>query len=314
MLVQALDKHRRRPRVESPARPEASGVEIAAGSPSLESGAGARGRRADWSWPGARGCASREPDKVYFPELGATKFDLVSYYLEVGDHLLNATMRRAAPPCCNDSPRGPPASPSTRSASPAGATGLAAVGHRLHTQRHHLQRTGGGRRCPRPVGRQPGLPGPARLAVPRRRSRRTPTSCASSPRPHEPASASTRCRAVALLCRDVLRLKLGPAQLPEDHREQRAAGRTSGLGRSGLGRACAAAVAWPSGELVGGGFPDLITANWWKDMAAGSSSTSTRAAPHKTAFGAGFALAPHRRAGPRRRSRGRRSRRWSPTS
>jgi len=28
------------------------------------------------------------PDKVYFPALGATKFDLVSYYLAVGDHLL----------------------------------------------------------------------------------------------------------------------------------------------------------------------------------------------------------------------------------
>ncbi len=27
------------------------------------------------------------PDKVYFPELGATKFDLVSYYLEVADAL-----------------------------------------------------------------------------------------------------------------------------------------------------------------------------------------------------------------------------------
>jgi DNA ligase D len=29
------------------------------------------------------------PDKVYFPALGATKSDLVSYYLEIGDHLLN---------------------------------------------------------------------------------------------------------------------------------------------------------------------------------------------------------------------------------
>lgn len=28
------------------------------------------------------------PDKVYFPGLGATKFDLVSYYLEIGPHLM----------------------------------------------------------------------------------------------------------------------------------------------------------------------------------------------------------------------------------
>ncbi|HEY6427783.1 MAG TPA: non-homologous end-joining DNA ligase [Acidimicrobiales bacterium] len=36
------------------------------------------------------------PDKVYFPGLGATKFDLVSYYLSVGDHLLNTARGRPA--------------------------------------------------------------------------------------------------------------------------------------------------------------------------------------------------------------------------
>jgi DNA ligase D len=36
------------------------------------------------------------PDKVYFPELGATKFDLVSYYLEVGASLVNADAGRPA--------------------------------------------------------------------------------------------------------------------------------------------------------------------------------------------------------------------------
>jgi DNA ligase D len=36
------------------------------------------------------------PDKEYFPGLGATKFDLVSYYLEVGDHLLNTAGGRPA--------------------------------------------------------------------------------------------------------------------------------------------------------------------------------------------------------------------------
>jgi len=36
------------------------------------------------------------PDKVYFPELGATKSDLVSYYLDIGAHLLNTAGGRPA--------------------------------------------------------------------------------------------------------------------------------------------------------------------------------------------------------------------------
>jgi DNA ligase D len=36
------------------------------------------------------------PDKVYFPELGATKFDLVSYYLEIADALCRTATDRPA--------------------------------------------------------------------------------------------------------------------------------------------------------------------------------------------------------------------------
>lgn len=36
------------------------------------------------------------PEKLYFPELGATKFDLVSYYLKLGDLLLNTAGGRPA--------------------------------------------------------------------------------------------------------------------------------------------------------------------------------------------------------------------------
>src|SRR5258705_1935210 len=36
------------------------------------------------------------PDRVYFPELGATKLDLVNYYLSVGDGIVNALRER---PC-----------------------------------------------------------------------------------------------------------------------------------------------------------------------------------------------------------------------
>ena len=45
---------------------------------------------------GGREVRISRPDKVYFPALGATKFDLVSYYLEVGDHLLNTAGGRPA--------------------------------------------------------------------------------------------------------------------------------------------------------------------------------------------------------------------------
>ncbi len=36
------------------------------------------------------------PDKVYFPEIGATKFDLASYYVEIGDHLCRIAAGRPA--------------------------------------------------------------------------------------------------------------------------------------------------------------------------------------------------------------------------
>ena len=36
------------------------------------------------------------PDRVYFPALGATKLDLVNYYLGVGDGIVNALRER---PC-----------------------------------------------------------------------------------------------------------------------------------------------------------------------------------------------------------------------
>ena len=36
------------------------------------------------------------PDRVYFPESGATKLDLVDYYLAVGDGIVNALFER---PC-----------------------------------------------------------------------------------------------------------------------------------------------------------------------------------------------------------------------
>ncbi len=45
---------------------------------------------------GGREVRVSRPDKIYFPALDATKFDLVSYYLDVADHLLNTAGGRPA--------------------------------------------------------------------------------------------------------------------------------------------------------------------------------------------------------------------------
>ncbi len=55
------------------------------------------------------------PDKMYFPELGATKSDLVSYYIEIADELDNAVAGR--PALLERFPEGAGGSPSSRSES-----------------------------------------------------------------------------------------------------------------------------------------------------------------------------------------------------
>ncbi|MDQ2911309.1 MAG: hypothetical protein M3R39_09905 [Actinomycetota bacterium] len=43
---------------------------------------------------GRREVAVTNQDKVFFPEPGLTKGDLVAYYLDVADHVLNHVRRR----------------------------------------------------------------------------------------------------------------------------------------------------------------------------------------------------------------------------
>lgn len=45
---------------------------------------------------GDRDVRISNPDRVYFPATGATKLDLVNYYLSVGDGIVNALRER---PC-----------------------------------------------------------------------------------------------------------------------------------------------------------------------------------------------------------------------
>ena len=83
-------------------------------APSVESGSvpGDDERMVD---AGGREVRVSRPDKIYFPALEATKFDLVSYYLDVASTC--STPPAGGPPCCSASPTAPPASPSTKSAS-----------------------------------------------------------------------------------------------------------------------------------------------------------------------------------------------------
>ena len=87
---------------------------------------------------GGRELRISRPDKIYFPALDATKFDLVSYYLEVGDappqHRRRAARHAAA------LPRRRHGQVLLPEAHPGRRARLAAVDHRLHPQRHDLQR------------------------------------------------------------------------------------------------------------------------------------------------------------------------------
>ena len=91
---------------------------------------------------GGRTVRISNPDRVYFPATGATKLDLVDYYLAVGPGIVNALRER---PCMlHRFPKGLAATRSTRSGCRAG-------------------RRRGSRRC--------GCTSPATAS--------TPTSCAS---------------------------------------------------------------------------------------------------------------------------------------
>ena len=137
--------------------------------------------------------AITHPDKVFFPTRGETKLDLVRYYQAVAEPLL-ATVRDR-PVLLQRFPDGaggksffqkrvpksaPPWLTTTVVSTPNGTTSdaLVAGGPGAH-----------------PLGGEPGLPRVPRVAEPRGRPRRSPTSCAStSTRPPAWASPSSRRR------------------------------------------------------------------------------------------------------------------------
>src|SRR5258705_7931387 len=74
------------------------------------------------------------PDRVYFPETGATKLDLVNYYLSVGDGIVRALRER---PCMlHRFPSGVAGEKGHQSRAPGGAPPW------LGTVRRHFPRSG----------------------------------------------------------------------------------------------------------------------------------------------------------------------------
>ena len=224
------------------------------------------------------------PDKVYFPELGATKFDLVSYYLLVADALLNTAGGR--PAMLQRFPHGatgksffqkrvPSGAPTwletTTVATPNGTTSnalvVADIAHvvwavNLGCLGLHLW--------------------PYLAANPDVRGR-------AADRSRSPAGRRVRRGAHRglPLPRSSDRARLG--RLPEDDRQPwpaylPASGST--VGRHGGPRR----PRWRWPESWNGGIPTLITANWWKEERGERVFVDfNQNAPHKTVFAAWFA-------------------------
>ena len=255
----------------------------AADGPSLESGAvpGDDERTVE---AGGREVRISRPDKVYFPALDATKFDLVSYYLEVGDHLLNTAGGR--PAMLQRFPEGatgksfyqkriPAGAPewlqSTAVSTPNGTTSNALVVADIAHVVWAVNIGCLGLHLWPYLAADPVHADELRIDL-------DPTT----------GIGFEEVRAVALLCRDVLD-ELGLRGYPKT------------TGNNGLHvylrlearswdavevRAAAVALA----RELERRFPDLITANWWKEERGNRVFVDfNQNAAHKTVFGAWFA-------------------------
>ncbi len=223
------------------------------------------------------------PDKVYFPALDATKFDLVSYYLEVGDHLLNTAGGR--PAMLQRFPEGatgksfyqkriPAGAPdwlqSTTVSTPNGTTSNALVVADIAHVVWAVNIGCLGLHLWPYLAADPAHADELRIDL-------DPTT----------GIGFDEVRAVALLCRDVLD-ELGLRSYPKT------------TGNNGLHVYLRLEAHWDSVEVRTAAvalarelerrFPDLITANWWKEERGSRVFIDfNQNAPHKTVFGAWFA-------------------------
>ena len=248
------------------------------------------------------------PDKVYFPQLGATKFELVSYYLEVGEHLLNtaggrpAMLQRFPDGAAGKSfyqKRIPAGAPdwleSTTVSTPNGTTSNALVVADIAHVVWAVNIGCLGLHLWPYLAADPAHADELRIDL-------DPTA----------GIGFDEVRTAALLCRDVLG-ELGLRGYPKT------------TGNNGLHVYLRLEPRWDSVEVRAAAvalarelerrYPEQITANWWKGgaRAAASSSTSTRT-PRTRRSSAPGSRGPAPAARCRRPSRGKRSRRWPPTS
>jgi len=223
------------------------------------------------------------PDKVYFPELGATKFELVEYYLAIGDSLLVTAGDR----------------PALLQRFPNGATGTSFFQKRVpDTAPEWLQTTV----VTTPNGTTSNALVIADLAHvvwavnlgclglhlwPYRASDPDHADELRIDLDPQPGVDFDAVRTTAFHCRDLL-AELGLEAFPKTtgNRGLHIYLRLEPRWDSTEVRSCAVAVA----RELERRFPDLVTANWWKEERGERVFVDfNQNAPHKTVFGAWFA-------------------------
>ena len=223
------------------------------------------------------------PDKVYFPELGATKFELVEYYLAIGDALMVTAGDR----------------PALLQRFPNGATGPSFFQKRVpDTAPEWLQTTV----VTTPNGTTSNALVVADLAHvvwavnlgclglhlwPYRASDPDHADELRIDLDPQPGVSFDQVRTTAFHCRDLL-AELGLEAFPKTtgNRGLHIYLRLEPRWDSTAVRACAVAVA----RELERRFPELVTANWWKEERGERVFVDfNQNAPHKTVFGAWFA-------------------------
>ena len=199
------------------------------------------------------------PRKVFFPELGITKLDLVNYYLELAEPVVNHLRDR--PTVLKRFVDGAGSQAVLPEADPRFGTGMASDHDGPVSQRALGPRAAAQRRRPPRLGRQPGRDRLEPVAGPRPRPR-SPRRAASRPRPNPRGELGRRPPGRA-------RGRRGAARPRPDRLSRRPAARAGSTSTSRLVpehdfvtvRRAAVALA----REVERRAPEIATSKWWKE-------------------------------------------------